>query len=239
MYDLIFCRHSSKDGPQILQAECVMCAMDDSIVTFANTDALSAEEEQIIDELLTASGRSRHTIEADELCLINAWYKALVAQNHIVYEGGPLQLLCDAIDELKSRPFSYNLPPNYAEELERYKKVRDYTADAVDFIPYALASVTRAKANIFQVNANGTPIPIVIEPVGIDSSEDLTEIQLVFLRIGGHYDISLSSEQLMSLMEHEGNSAEAERIRRLFLVELIVGFVFTQIYMLEILLTLL
>ena len=68
----------------------------------------------------------------------------------LVFDLTDASFLQKALCELRSNPDIYHLVGNYKDELLRYETLGNYTAGAVDSLPFALVNVTQVKCTLFK-----------------------------------------------------------------------------------------
>ena len=117
-----------------------------------------------------------------------------------------------ALRELRQKSNAFNLDRDYKEELLRYEYLGDYTKGVIDYLPFALVNVTGMKCIITQANDKGKECSITLYPSSHDINTDFAgpEIQLVFSRLRGHYDVAVNTD--FTLREKECLKCEGKYI---------------------------
>lgn len=155
------------------------------------------KEESALSELLANKyGKKIWKINPSGYCMVEAWDFASKLALRESYDGDFKSLMNKALRELRQKSNAFNLDRDYEEELLRYEYLGDYTKGVIDYLPFALVNVTGMKCIITQVNDKGKECSITLYPSSHDINTDFAgpEIQLVFSRLRGHYDVAVNTD---------------------------------------------
>lgn len=155
------------------------------------------KEESALSELLANKyGKKIWKINPSGYCMVEAWDFASKLALRESYDGDFKSLMNKALRELRQKSNAFNLDRDYEEELLRYEYLGDYTKGVIDYLPLALVNVTGMKCIITQVNDKEKECSITLYPSSHDINTDFAgpEIQLVFSRLRGHYDVAVNTE---------------------------------------------
>ena len=185
------------NGRSIFKGECFACALHESLRSSKEeTETVSGEDKALNELLRQKFGKKRWLINLSGYCMVEAWDFALKIATGSQLNGNYSSLLQKALCELRSNPDIYHLVGNYKDELLRYETLGDYTAGAVDSLPFALVNVTQVKCTIIQVNKDGKDCSITLYPFNHEVGTDFhgPEIKLIFSRFRRHYDVAVDPD---------------------------------------------
>ena len=165
--------------------------------SFESENSAFDKEEAALSELLAHKyGKKIWKINPSGYCMVEAWDFASKLALGESYDGDFKSLMKKALQELRQKSNVFNLDKDYEEELLRYESLGDYTKGVIDYLPFALVNVTGMKCIITQVNDEGKECSITLYPSSHDINTDFTgpEIQVVFSRLRGHYDVAVNTD---------------------------------------------
>jgi hypothetical protein len=182
-------------------------------LSFESENAGFDREEAALSELIANKyGKKIWKIKPSGFCMVEAWDFASKLALGKKYDGDFKSLLKKALAELRQKSAVFNLVGDYEEELLRYENLGDYTKGAIDYLPCALVNITGMKCIITQVNDEGKECSLTLYPSSHDIETNFVgpEIQVVFSRLRGHYDVAVNAD--FTLPEAKCSSYESESI---------------------------